>query len=311
MQRVEFISEKAGQRLDLVLVAQGFGTRSYVQKLILQELVELEGVVATKPGLKVGSGQKIAVTIPEPESEEVVAEALPLDVIYEDEALLVINKPRGQVVHPAAGHSRGTLVNALLARGCPLSSIGLPLRPGIVHRVDKETSGLLLVAKTDQVHLALVEGIKKREILRQYQALVHGKMKGSGGTISAPLGRDPRNRKRFAVVPEGKEAITYFSLLEALGNYSFLELQLETGRTHQIRVHLAHFGHPVVGDRVYGPRKPHFKEELAGQALHAQKLALTHPITGEALEFEAPLPQDFQTVLTALRQGERRWKNGI
>lgn len=302
---LEFIAQRPGQRLDLALVENGAAhSRALVQKLISQKMVEIEGVLATKPGQRLKRGARVRVMIPPPESVEVLPQELPLDLLFEDEYLLVLNKPRGQVVHPAAGHSRSTLVNALLAHTA-LSSIGLPQRPGIVHRLDKDTSGLLVVAKTDQVHKALAKQIAQRQVLRQYLALAHGNVRAERGEIRAPLGRDPANRKRFRVLPGGKEAITHFLCLERYGDYTLIQLKLETGRTHQIRVHLAHLGHPLVGDPLYGPKKPHFKKLLQGQALHAQKLGFVHPVTGAQLDFVAPLPGDFAALLQSLDSQRR------
>jgi 23S rRNA pseudouridine1911/1915/1917 synthase len=298
----EFQAQNPGQRLDLALVERGVAeSRASVQKLILAGAVLVDGIRAMKPGQRLALGAKVSVTIVQ-ETYEVLPQKLPLDLYYEDQNLLVLNKPRGQVVHPAVGHNRGTVVNALLAH-TTLSSIGLPERPGIVHRLDKDTSGLMVVAKTDQAHLKLVEMIAKRDFLRQYLALVHGKLENYRGVIRAPLGRDPGNRKRFRVLPGGKEAITHFQVLEEYGDYSFVQLRLKTGRTHQIRVHLAWLGHPLVGDPLYGPKRPHFKDLISGQALHAQRLGFIHPITGEDLDFEAPLPEDMNAIIELLDSG--------
>lgn len=302
---LEFTVQSQGQRLDLALVEQGIApSRSSVQKLIAQGMVLVDGEPANKSGQRLALGAKVSVSIPPKAEEEVLGEKLPLDIFYEDQYLLVLNKPRGQVVHPAAGHSKGTLVNALLAY-TSLSSIGGPERPGIVHRLDKDTSGLLVVAKTDEVHSALAKKIAQHDFLRQYLALVHGALKNERGIIRAPLGRDPANRKRFCVLCGGKEAITHYQVLRQYGDYSLLQLTLQTGRTHQIRVHLSWLGHPVVGDPLYGPRKPHFKELISGQALHAERLGFVHPITGENLDFKAPLPEDLAEIIQLLDSGYR------
>ncbi|NLC47124.1 MAG: RluA family pseudouridine synthase [Firmicutes bacterium] len=307
---LEFTVQEPGLRLDLALVEEKVApSRSAVQKLIEKGLVKVDGQIAKKAGQKVAQGAQISVTIPPPEPQEVAGEELPLDIVYEDEHLLVLNKPRGQVVHPALGHRRGTLVNALLSH-TKLSKIGGPLRPGIVHRLDKDTSGLLVVAKTDPVHLALAEMLARQKVLRQYQAIVHGLLRQDRGTIQAPIGRDPANRKRFAVRSGGKPACTHFEVLARYRGYSLLQLTLHTGRTHQIRVHMAYLGHPVVGDPLYGPRKIHFQDLITGQALHAARLGFTHPVTAEELEFTAPLPQDMAAICRLLhREGStEQWE---
>jgi len=236
--------------------------------------------------------------------ENVEPEEMDLDIYYEDRDVLVVNKPKGMVVHPAPGHSSGTLVNGLMAHCKDLSGINGVLRPGIVHRLDKDTSGLLVVAKNDESHLSLASQIKNRSVKREYQALVHGNVHLDQGTIDAPIARHPIHRKRMAVVDGGRRAVTHYTVIERFGDYSLLHLQLETGRTHQIRVHLSHANHPVVGDPVYGPKHAHFG--LSGQLLHAWKLTFAHPATHQTMTFEASLPRHFQIVLNKLRQQNQR-----
>ena len=296
----EFLAATSGQRLDMALLERGLApSRSAVQRLIAGGLVLVDGARAQKSGQKLARGAKVKVAIPPPQTQAVRAENLPLEIVYEDQYLLVVNKPRGQVVHPAAGHSAGTLVNALLAH-TSLSPIGAPERPGIVQRLDKDTSGLLAVAKTETVHLCLAQMIAKHDFLRQYLAIVHGVPAHKRGTIDAPLGRDPANRKRFRVSAKGKPAVTHYEVLADFSAYALLRLQLETGRTHQIRVHLASLGHPVAGDPLYGPRKVHFQALISGQALHAARLSFVHPVFQGRLDFSAPLPADMAAILRHL-----------
>ena len=287
-------------RLDQFMARElpGF-TRSRVQNLIRQGRVLVDGLPPAKAGQKLKPGQEILVELPPPEKAGVEAEEIPLEVVYEDEDLIVVNKPQGMVVHPSRGHQGGTLVNALLAHCRDLSGINGVLRPGIVHRLDKDTSGLLLAAKKDSAHIDLAEQLKKRLVKREYLALVHGRPHRDRGTIDAPLGRHPRERKKIAVSPGARRAVTHFKVLEEFTGASLLGLELETGRTHQIRVHLAHIGHPVLGDPVYGRRKEKFS--LPGQALHAWRLGFTHPGTGEYMTFTAGAPRAFQEALEALR----------
>lgn len=245
-------------------------------------------------------GDCISYHIPEESSLDYQAQDIPLDIVYQDDVLAIINKPQGMVVHPSAGHSTGTLVNALLYHVKDLSSINGVIRPGIVHRIDKDTSGLLMVAKTDKAHQLLADELKAKKSLRKYVAIVHGNLPKDRGVIEAPIGRSEKDRKKQTVTAKGKEALTRFKVLERFGHYTFVELQLETGRTHQIRVHMAYIGHPLAGDPLYGPRKT-----LAGkgQFLHAQTLGLTHPVTGEELVFTVEPPEVFQRTLEQLRQG--------
>lgn len=241
----------------------------------------------------------ICFELPKEEVLEYQAQNIPLDIIYEDDALAIINKPQGMVVHPSAGHPSGTMVNALMYHIKDLSSINGVVRPGIVHRIDKDTSGLLMVAKTDAAHQALAEELKAKKSLRKYLAIVHGNLPNDRGMIEAPIGRSEKDRKKQAVTAKGKEAVTRFTVLERFGDYSLVELQLETGRTHQIRVHMAYIGHPVAGDPLYGPRKTLSGH---GQFLHAKTLGLTHPMTGKEMIFTVEAPEIFQKVLKLLRK---------
>jgi len=289
----------AGKRLDVFLAGETAGlTRSHIQKLIQEGLVAVNGQPA-RASHRVGTGELIILQVPEPEGLEVKAEPIPLDIYFEDADVIVVNKPRGMVAHPAEGNYSGTLVNALLYHCRDLSGINGVLRPGIVHRLDKDTSGLIMVAKNDAAHLSLAQQLKDRLVTRRYLALAHGRVKEQAGVVDAPIGRDPRNRQKMAVVEKNaKRAATSYRVLKRFDDYTFLELKLETGRTHQIRVHMAYIGHPVVGDPKYGPVRPHFG--LAGQFLHAAVLGFKHPRTGEYLQFEAPLPEVLQEILKGL-----------
>ncbi|MGD0152638.1 MAG: RluA family pseudouridine synthase [Thermacetogeniaceae bacterium] len=296
--------EMAGQRLDQFLAGQPpFLSRSQVQRLMEKGLV----LINTCPGrssCRLRAGDLIVMTVPPPEEVTLQPEAIPLEILYEDEDLLVVNKPAGLVVHPAVGHHRGTLVNALLDHCSDLSGIGGYLRPGIVHRLDKDTSGLLLVSKSDFAHQGLSAQLKARQIKRTYLALVHGEVRPERGLIDAPLGRDPRDRKRIAVITGGREARTHYRVRERFPGYTLLDVDLETGRTHQIRVHLAYAGYPVAGDPVYGTRHTRADNplNLPGQALHARRIAFTHPRTAQLLAFEAPPPPAFSEALNLLRR---------
>lgn len=303
MKTQEFVvgEELAGQRLDRALAGALEGlTRTAVQQLCLQQLVW----VGDRPGdkktlLKVGD--RVRVDIPDPEPAEAQPQAIPLEIVYEDDWLLVVNKPKGMVVHPAPGNPDGTLVNALLAHcGDSLSGIGGMIRPGIVHRIDKDTSGLLLVAKNDRAHQGLSAQIKAHSLLREYEAIVHGRVKQNDFTVKAPIGRHPKDRKRMAVTDKhSKEAVTHIQLLEQYRGFSYIRCRLQTGRTHQIRVHMAYLGHPVAGDPVYGPKKPAF--DSMGQCLHARTIGFVHPATGEAMNFSSELPEYFSRILRKLR----------
>ena len=303
MQRLEVSPEDAGVRVDKYLAEQLPDiTRSYLQKLLKDGSVEMNGK-PVKASAKTVAGAVITLTIPEPEEPEILPEDIPLDILYEDSDVILINKPKGMVVHPAAGHYTGTLVNALMyhCKG-DLSGINGVLRPGIVHRIDKDTTGVLIVCKNDKAHNALAEQLKEHSITRKYRAIVCGNLKEDEGTVDAPLGRHPQDRKKMAIVRTGgKRAVTHYRVLERFGNYTYIECQLETGRTHQIRVHMASLGHPLLGDEVYGRAKSPFK--LEGQTLHAMVLGFIHPTTGAYLEFEAPLPEYFEKLLEKLRKG--------
>ena len=288
------------ERLDRWLAASGVGpSRAFVQKLIDAGHVPVDGRVAPASH-KVRPGQKVLVAIPPPEPTATLPEAIPLDVLYEDDDVIVINKPQGMVVHPAAGNRAGTLVNALLAHCRGLSAIGGKERPGIVHRLDKDTSGVLVVAKNDAAHVSLQKQIQAREARREYLAIVHGRVREERGRINAPIGRHPVDRKRMAVIAGGRPAVTDYEVLERFPGYTLVRAILQTGRTHQIRVHMAHLGHPVVGDPVYGARRSPWN--LKGQCLHAQRLAFRHPRTGAWMSFTAPLPPDMEKVLADLRR---------
>ena len=276
-------------------------SRSYIQKLLKEQKVKADHKTV-KANYKVQPGQKIVVEIPDAEPLDIQPEDIPLDILYEDPYLLVVNKPKGMVVHPAAGHTGGTLVNAVMAHcGENLSGINGVLRPGIVHRIDKDTTGALLVCKTDEVHRSLAEQLKEHSIKRRYRAIVRGNLKEDTGTIEGPIGRHPTDRKKMAInYKNGKDAVTHYKVLERFGQYTYVECRLETGRTHQIRVHMSSIGHPLLGDIVYGSGKDPF--HLEGQTLHAMILGFIHPITGEYMEFSAPLPEYFLKLLEKLRK---------
>lgn len=291
-----------GIRLDKVLAERLPDlTRTAIQRLLEEELVLINGKPAAK-NRKGRAGDSVAVRIPDPEPLCLQAENVPLDVVYEDDDLLVVNKPQGMVVHPAPGNYQGTLVNALLAHcGTSLSGINGVIRPGIVHRIDKDTSGLLMVAKNDFAHQGLARQIKEHSFRREYEAVVVGRMKQESGVVNAPIGRHPIDRKKMAVTEKNsKEAVTYFRVIAEYPGYTHIRLRLETGRTHQIRVHMAYLGHPVAGDPVYGPKKPDLG--LKGQCLHARLIGFVHPRDGRYLEFESPLPDYFARLLIKLEQ---------
>ncbi|MEB3299747.1 MAG: RluA family pseudouridine synthase [Candidatus Sericytochromatia bacterium] len=294
-------AEAAGTRLDVYLASlMPDWSRARLQALIDRGDVLLSDGPC-KAGQRLKGGERLTVTWPEAVAYHIEPVNLELDILYQDAALAVVNKPRGMPTHPAPGSWQDTLVHGLLHALDGLSGIGGTLRPGIVHRLDKDTTGLLVVAKSDEAHLALGKAMQAREIKRTYLALVHGRPALSPGTIDRPLGRHPRDRLKYAVVAEGKPARTHYATLESWRDVSLLELQLETGRTHQIRVHLASIGHPVVGDRLYGPGGPS-PTQLKGQLLHAARLSLQHPITGKPMTFEAPLPQDFEKALGLVKR---------
>ena len=300
MPTTDYICDVSGERLDVFLAANLPGlTRSAAQKLLDSGCVTLGGVCARK-NRKTSFGEVYTVALAPPEDPVARPQDIPLDIIYEDADVVVVNKPRGMVVHPAPGHPDGTLVNALLWHcGNSLSGIGGVKRPGIVHRIDKDTSGLVAAAKNDHAHIALAAQLAARTLTREYDAIVRGVIKNDADTISAPIGRHPTQRKRQAVTEKNSRlAITHFYVTSRFDGYTYVHCRLETGRTHQIRVHLAYIGHPVVGDIVYGYKKPEFG--LSGQCLHAGKLRFLHPSTGEEIELCAGLPGYFSEVLEKL-----------
>lgn len=292
--------EFSGQRVDKY-VSESMDevvSRTRIQEWIRNGFVVVNGA-EVKPNYRVEEGDRIEVHVPEPEESRIEPEDIPLDIVYEDADAIVVNKPRGMVVHPSAGHYSGTLVNALLHHCTDLSGVNGRLRPGIVHRIDKDTSGLLMAAKNDAAHRSLAEQLKEHTVTRKYIAVVHGVLPHHHGTVDAPIGRDAHDRKLFTVTERnGKRAVTHFAVVERLKEHTVLELKLETGRTHQIRVHMKFIGHPLVGDPMYGRSRD---KEMAGQALHAAVLGFRHPRSGEYLEFAAPLPKDMNELLARLR----------
>ena len=293
-------AEAAGSRIDKYIsdnIAEL--TRSAVQGLISGGQVTADGKTVSK-NYKIRGGEEISVEIPDPQPMDAVAEDIPLDIVYEDDDLLVVNKPKGMVVHPAHGNYNGTLVNALLHHcGDSLSGINGVIRPGIVHRIDKDTSGLLIVAKNDRSHLHLAEQIKVHSFTREYEAVACGHFKETEGTVDAPIGRHKTDRKKMCVTAENsRNAVTHYSVIKQYGGYAHVRLRLETGRTHQIRVHLSYIGHPVLGDGVYGKTY----KGIEGQCLHARKIGFIHPSTGEYMEFTSPLPDYFVSILNKLEK---------
>lgn len=292
-------AEDAGKRLDAWLAAQGtLGlTRSNVQHLLEKGAVLRNGAVPKKND-KLSAGDVLAVTVPDPEPAEIIPQDIPIAVVYEDDDLLVVNKPRGMVVHPAPGHPDGTLVNALLYHCAGrLSGINGILRPGIVHRIDRDTSGLLMVAKTDRAHLGLAEQIAAHSFSREYEAVACGVFREETGTVDAPIGRDPKDRQKMCVIAKNsKEAVTHYRVLTQFARHAHVRCRLETGRTHQIRVHMRHLGHPIFGDPVYGKAD----HRIAGQCLHAKTIGFVHPVTGRQMQFDSELPDDFLAVLAAV-----------
>ena len=293
---------EAGQRADVALAAMLELTRSNMQKL-LDEGRAVKGTKVIKSNYKLKLGDEIIVTLPEPQPLDVQPENIPLDIIYEDEDVVVVNKARGMVVHPAAGNYSGTLVNALLYHCKNLSGINGVIRPGIVHRLDKDTSGIMICAKNDAAHVSLSEQIQSKTAQRTYLAVVRGNIKTDNGVIETQIARDKDDRKKMAVVKEGgRNAVTEYEVMERFGKYTIVKCKLKTGRTHQIRVHMEYLGYPLVGDPKYSPMKTPFS--INGQALHSLTLAFDHPRTGERLEFEAKLPEDLHKVVTRLRLGQ-------
>lgn len=295
-------AEDAGTRADVFLAAKLGVSRSNMQKFLEDGRVK-RGEKIIKANYKVRAGEMFVVDIPEPEPIEAVPENIPLDIIYEDDDVVVLNKARGMVVHPAPGNYTGTLVNALLYHCSNLSGINSAIRPGIVHRLDKDTSGIMIVAKNDAAHISLSQQIQSKTAVRTYLAVVRGNIKTDSGTIETQIARDKTDRKKMAVVKEdGRDAITDYEVLERFGKYTLVRCKLRTGRTHQIRVHMEYLGYPLVGDPKYSPMKTPFG--IKGQALHSHTLEFTHPRTGERMKFEAPLPEDMHKIITRLHNGQ-------
>jgi len=285
--------EETGIRLDVFLSEKSEMTRSRIGKLIQEGQARIDGKMIQKPGAPIKTGQFVELDIPEVKPVELTPQDLPISVVYQDDDLAVVFKPSGMVVHPAAGNPDGTMVNALMMKLDGLSGIGGEMRPGIVHRIDKDTSGLLLVAKNDRSHLFLSEQIKEHTVQRAYLSILIGRLKENEGDVHGPIGRHPTDRKKMAIVPDGREAHTHYTVLEELRGATLIEARLTTGRTHQIRVHMASLGHPVLGDPVYGPKKSPYPVE-GGQLLHAYKLGFVHPTTGENMLFEAKPEERFE-----------------
>lgn len=300
MEKMEhtILEEQAGERIDKVLsTLNKEWSRTQAQAWIKEGHV-LVNEEQIKTNYKCSFNDRIVIMIPEPEELDVVPENMDLEIYYEDQDVLVVNKPKGMVVHPAPGHLTGTLVNGLMAHCKDLSGINGVMRPGIVHRIDKDTSGLLMVAKNDLAHESLVNQLVEKTVTRKYRAIVHGVIPHDYGTIEAPIARDQKDRQSMAVTDNGKHAVTHFHVLDRFTNFTFVECQLETGRTHQIRVHMKYIGYPLAGDPKYGPRKT---LDIGGQALHAGILGFVHPRSGEYMEFEAPLPHDFQQIVDQMK----------
>ena len=296
------VENQEGERIDRYLSEEMEDrSRSYIQKLIKDQYV----IVNQKPvkaNYRLSLGDMVEITLPEAKEPDIIPENIPLEILYEDQDIIIVNKPKQMVVHPAPGHYSGTLVNALMYHcGQELSGINGTMRPGIVHRIDMDTTGSLIVCKNDMAHQSLSEQLKVHSIKRVYVAIVHGNIKEDNGTVNFPIGRHPTERKKMSIhTKNGRNAITHYKVLERFGEYTYIQCALETGRTHQIRVHLASIGHPLVGDQVYGPRKCPFPK-LQGQTLHAKTLGIIHPRTGEYLEINAPLPDYFIELLDRLR----------
>lgn len=302
MEEYELTADESGERIDKFLSRNCENlSRSYIQKLLKDGNI-IVNKLAVKANYKIASGDVIQIRIPESEPLDILPEDIPLDILYEDSDILIVNKPKGMVVHPSPGHYTHTLVNAVLYHcGGNLSGINGVIRPGIVHRIDMNTTGSLLICKNDRAHQILAEQLKEHSITRRYHAIVHGNIKEDSGTVDAPIGRHPADRKKMSTKSQhGRHAVTHYRVLERFGSYTYIECELETGRTHQIRVHMSSIGHPILGDDVYGPARCPFK--LEGQTLHAKTLGIVHPSTKEYMEFDAPLPQYFQNLLTMLRK---------
>jgi 23S rRNA pseudouridine1911/1915/1917 synthase len=300
MDEIKLTVEKGADRLDKYLAENAPLTRSRIKTAILSGEALVNGKAA-KPGDKLHAGDVVTLRLDEPKEAAAAPEEIPIDIVYEDSSIAVVNKAQGMVVHPAPGNASGTMVGALLFHIKDLSGIGGELRPGIVHRLDKDTSGLLVVAKNDAAHASLSKQIAERSMKRIYAAIVHGNIREDELTVDKPIGRSRHDRKKMAVDPGGRNAITHVKVLQRFGEFTYIECSLETGRTHQIRVHMASIGRPVAGDIVYGPKKPRLHE--SGQLLHARELRLRHPETSELMVFKAPLPDYFESVLNKLRNG--------
>ena len=299
--KINAAEKNKGERLDKFIADNSDISRSYAAKLCEDGFV-LCGEKQLLKKYKILGTEEITINVPEPEELSIEPENIPLNIVYEDSYVIVVNKPQGLCVHPAPGNESGTLVNGLVYHcGDELSAINGVIRPGIVHRIDKDTSGLLIVAKNNEAHLKLSEQLKERKAMRKYVALVNGNIKEDSGTINKPIGRNPSDRKKMAVVMQGgRNAVTHYKVIEKLGKYTWVELQLETGRTHQIRVHMSYIGHPLLGDPVYGPKKCPFN--LNGQVLHAKVLGFIHPRTGEYMEFNSELPDYFSSLIERLKK---------
>lgn len=296
---IEVTEEMAGERIDKAVSSiDEDWSRSQIANWVKEGAVLVNGEIV-KPNYKVRLDDVIIVTPPVLEELDVVPEDLDLEIVYEDADVLVVNKPKGMVVHPAPGHPKGTLVNGLMHHCTDLSGINGVVRPGIVHRIDKDTSGLLMVAKNDGSHTSLVNQLVKKSVTRKYIALVHGHIPHDKGTIEAPIARDPKERQNMSVVDKGKHAVTHFRVLERFGDFTLVECRLETGRTHQIRVHMKYIGYPLVGDPKYGPKKT---MDIGGQALHAEVIGFDHPKTGEYMEYSAEMPEYFAELLESIRK---------
>ncbi|ADH99177.1 RluA family pseudouridine synthase [Salisediminibacterium selenitireducens] len=302
MNTFEFTVDEQGKRLDKWLTDQSDDwSRSLTQSWIQEGYVTVNDETS-KANYKLKIGDVVRVKVPEVEELEITAEDLDLDIVYEDQDVIVVNKPAGMVVHPAPGHPSGTLVNGLMYHCQDLSGINGVARPGIVHRIDKDTSGLLMVAKHDKAHESLVDQLKNKTTIRQYEALVVGTIPHEKGTVDAPIGRDPQDRQKMTVTEENaRDAVTHFQVIERMNGYTHVLCELETGRTHQIRVHMKYIGYPIVGDPKYGPRKKH-DFSIEGQALHARTLGFVHPVTGEQMTFEAEVPERFKETLDQMKR---------
>ena len=297
------VENQEGDRIDRYLSEElEDRSRSYIQKLIKEQYVKVNEK-PVKANYRLSLGDMVEIDLPEAKEPDIVPEDIPMDILYEDQDIIMINKPKQMVVHPAPGHYSGTLVNALIYHcGDELSGINGTMRPGIVHRIDMDTTGSLVVCKNDMAHQSLSAQLKEHSIRRIYVAIVHGNIKEDSGTVNAPIGRHPTERKKMSThCKNGREAITHYQVLERFGDYTYIQCELETGRTHQIRVHMASIGHPLLGDQVYGPKKCPFPA-LQGQTLHARTLGIIHPRTGEHLEVNAPLPDYFEELLESLRK---------